>query len=376
MSEEDSGKAPEQVNSEGSPPVQPPKSSKVGWFALLLVLLLGGAVGGGAAWLYPQLLAKEERLQARVAELESSAGRDQADLDALADRLGDDLKSGLSGVESGSARIRSELAAKQSELGEQLDTLDTRLSSIAEEQARFNSSDRDGWLLAEAEYLLRLANQRLLMAGDADAARALLTSADGVLKEIDDPGLYDARAAVASDLAAVRAIPSVDIEGIYLRIGALSEQAAGLVIFQMPDQGEAAQEAPAENWQDRLQQGWRAAQAKLAEYIIIRRRDVPMQALMDPQWEGLVRQNLTMLLEQAQVALLSGNQTLFTESLERAQYWVDQFIDSDEVNAQAVQRELRMLADERISVPLPDISRSASALDDFIENRLDQGGGQ
>ena len=47
-------------------------------------------------------------------------------------------------------------------------------------------------------------------------------------------------------------------------------------------------------------------QRKLSDYIVIRRRDVPMQALMDPQWEGLVRQNLRMLLEQAQVALLSG----------------------------------------------------------------------
>ncbi|NND69206.1 MAG: uroporphyrinogen III, partial [Halioglobus sp.] len=97
--------------------------------------------------------------------------------------------------------------------------------------------------------------------------------------------------------------------------------------------------------------------------------------LMDPQWEGLVRQNLTMLLEQAQVALLSGNQVLYTESLERAQYWVDQFIDSDEINAQAVARELRLLADERIAVPLPDISRSAGVLDDYIERRLDEGGG-
>ena len=376
MSEEDSGKAPEQVSSEESPAAPPPKSSKLGWFALLLVLLLGGAVGGGAAWIYPQLLAKEERLQARVAELESSAGREQADLDALADRLGDDLEDGLAGAESASAAIRSELAARQSDLDEQLATLETRLSSVAEEQARFNSSDRDGWLLAEAEYLLRLANQRLLMAGDADAARALLNSADGVLKEIDDPGLYDARAAVASDLAAVRAIPGIDIEGIYLRISALSDQASNLVIFRMPEQGEAPAPEAAETWQDRLQQGYRAALAKLSEYIIIRRRDVPMQALMDPQWEGLVRQNLTMLLEQAQVALLSGNQTLYTESLERAQYWVDQFIDSDEVNAQAVARELRLLADERIAVPLPDISRSASALDDFIESRLDQGGAQ
>ncbi|NND67007.1 MAG: uroporphyrinogen III, partial [Halioglobus sp.] len=318
MSEEDSGK--QEAQDAAPPPPPKAKSSGVGWLALLLVLLLAGALGGGAAWLYPQLQDREQRLADRVAELESSGGREQADLDALADRIGEELASGLAGVESTGSTIRSELLARQSELDERLAALDERLAGIAQEQERFNASDRDAFLLAEAEYLLRLANQRLLMAGDADAARALLTSADGVLKELDDPGLHEARAAVAADLAAVRAIPSIDIEGIYLRIAALSEQANALVIFRMPEQGEATPAAPAENWQERLQQGYRAALAKLSEYIIIRRRDVPMQALMDPQWEGLVRQNLTMLLEQAQVALLSGNQVLYTESLERAQY--------------------------------------------------------
>ena len=83
----------------------------------------------------------------------------------------------------------------------------------------------------------------------------------------------------------------------------------------------------------------------MSDYIIIRRRDVPMQALMDPQWEGLVRQNLRMLLEQAQVALLSGNQTLYRESLQRAQHWVGEFFESDEAAARAMAREITQLAD-------------------------------
>ena len=49
------------------------------------------------------------------------------------------------------------------------------------EMARYSANDRDAWLLAEAQYLLRLANQRLIMAGDAVAAEALLGSADNIL---------------------------------------------------------------------------------------------------------------------------------------------------------------------------------------------------
>lgn len=126
---------------------------------------------------------------------------------------------------------------------------------------------------------------------------------------------------------------------------------------------------PAEDWQGRLQQGYEAALRKLSDYVIIRRRDVPMQSLMDPQWESLVRQNLRMLLEQAQVALLSGNQFLFRESLERAQGWVAEFFESDEAAARALAREIRLLQDETVQVTLPDTTRSLRALQDAVVQR-------
>ena len=119
-----------------------------------------------------------------------------------------------------------------------------------------------------------------------------------------------------------------------------------------------------------------SALLKLSDYVVIRRRDVPMQALMDPQWEGLVRQNLRMLLEQAQVALLSGNQGLYQQSLGRAQHWVAQFFDSDEAAAQAMAREITQLEGQVVAVDLPDISRSLRALDEAMEQRLQQGGAE
>ena len=48
--------------------------------------------------------------------------------------------------------------------------------------------------------------------------------------------LIEVRAAVAADLAAVRAMPRIDVEGIYLRLAALAEQAGKLVIFELPQQ--------------------------------------------------------------------------------------------------------------------------------------------
>ena len=338
-------------------------SSAIAWLALLL----GVALGGGAAWLFPQLQRAEQTIDQRLARLENSSGQEESNLEALEQSLQSELRSGL-------AELESAADGEAARLTRDLESLEQQMSTQRDELARFSASDRDSWLLAEAEYLLRLANQRLIMAGDTVAAEALLVSADKVLRELDDTTLHQVRGAVAADLAAVRAVPKIDVEGIYLRLAAQIERAGELVIFQLPEQEAQPRPQAAEHWRDRLRQGYEAALLKLSDYIIIRRRDVPMQALMDPQWEGLVRQNLRMLLEQAQVALLSGNQTLYSESLERAQHWLAQFQDSDEAAAAAMDRELRQMAGFTVAVQLPDISRSLQTLDDAIERRLQPGG--
>ncbi len=343
-------------------------SSAPAWIALLLVLV----VGGGLAWSLREQQRTDAGLAGRLQAIEATVGREGADLGELDKRWQDQLAVAVEQM-----RARTEALGEQSGRAlEQLDTVQAQLDEQGAELGRYSANDRGAWLLAEAQYLLRLANQRLVMAGDVAAAEALLGSADGILLELDDVRLHEARAALASDLAALRAVPRVDVEGVYLRLAALVDQAGKLVIFQLPKPEAQPGQVPADNWQARLRQGYEAALAKLSNYIVIRRRDVPMQALMDPQWEGLVRQNLRMLLEQAQVALLSGNQTLYRESLERALHWVGEFFQSDEAAARAMAREITQLADMTVASSLPDISGSLQALDAAMKQRLQHGGAE
>ncbi|MBT4519988.1 MAG: uroporphyrinogen III [Halieaceae bacterium] len=337
------------------------RSSGVGWLALLLVVGMGLAAG----WTVMEAQRRESALQARLLVLENTAAQESAGLAELSERM-----------ERGLAARNSKAQAQVARQAKQLRGIEARLSAQREELSRFGATDRRDWLLAEAQYLLRLANQRLIMADDVVAAEALLSSADRILAELDDVRLHPVRLAVAADLAALRAVPRYDTEGMYLRLSALIEQTASLVIFQLPDIQAPVAPQPAQNWQERLQQGYRAALNKLSDYIIIRRRDVPMQALMDPQWEGLVRQNLRMLLEQAQVALLSGNQLLFRESLQRSNHWVAEFFQSDEAAAKAMAEAIATLLTENIAPGLPDISRSLSAINDVMNQRLRPSGSE
>ena len=341
-------------------------SSAVAWLALILVI----ALAAGAGWVLREQQGADALVSHRLQQLETTAAGKQANLDALSDRWQGQLQNGLGRVETGIGALESEAAV----LAQSIQGLEAQLAEQRAELARYNANDRKDWLLAEAHYLLRLANQRLIMAADVTAAQALLTSADNILRELDEAGMHPARAAVAADLAAVKAVPRVDVEGIYLRLAALAEQGDKLVIFTLPERERQPAEDAADDWKARLRQGYQQALEKLSSYVIIRRRDVPMQALMDPQWEGLVRQNLRMLLEQAQVALLSGNQTLYRESLRRSQHWVGAFFESDEAAARAMSREITQLQEQTIAVDMPDISRSLRALDEAIEQRVQQGG--
>lgn len=341
--------------------------SGIAWLALLLIFVLVIALALGTAWMLREGQSREAVLAQRVAALETSVQQKQVNLSELSDRWEHQLSVGIGGVQTA-------VGEQTATLTQSLQSVEVKLAEQQKELARFSASDRESWLLAETGHLLRLANQRLVMAGDPVAAQALLDSADSVLRELDDPNLHAVRAAVAVDIAALRAVPKVDVEGIYLRLAALIEQADALVIFQFPQQPAPATEEAAQDWQDRLRQGYKAALSQLSDYIIIRRRDVPMQALMDPQWEGLVRQNLRMLLEQAQIALLSGNQTLYGASLERALQWVSQFKDSDTAAAEAIAAQIRHLATLTIQIPQPNISRSQQALDEALVQRAQSAG--
>lgn len=344
-------------------------SSAIAWLALILVL----GVVAAATWLVQQGMARESQLGQRLSSLEASAGSAAVDSDTTV-QLGSLEAKFTEQLQGGLTRVASELAAQDERQAKLVQALDTQLRQQQEKLASYSANDHDSWLRAEAQYLLRLANQRLIMAGDVVSASALLDSADNILRELDDPTLHSVRAALAAEQAALRAVPKIDVEGIYLRLSALVEQADKLVIFQMQEMEEQPRPEASDDWQVRLEQGYEEAVKKLSDYVIIRRRDVPMQALMDPQWEGLVRQNLRMLLEQAQVALLSGNQTLYRESLERSQHWVAQFFDTDESASRAMAREIAQLESQIIAVDLPDLGRSLGALDTAVKNRLQQRG--
>lgn len=364
---------------------------------LALVLALAGlGVWAGKPWL-DRLNAQLDARDTQVQELQAardSLARQREFVEVEIEQLGRGLRTELSeGISAAAAAQRDAATAAASEqrtaldaaikdqrqaldtarsqltglADEQRDTLrrfDDRLAALEAQLARLTATDRRAWLVQEAAFLTRLASQRLLVARDVDAAVALLTNADDLLVQTKDPAVDAARRALASDRAALRALPDVDIVGLHARLAALIEQAATLNVREVDQaSGSVAPFAGGRTWVERAEAGWEAAWDKLSSYIVVRRRDEEMAQLLTPEWESLARQNLRMLLEQAQIALLSGNQELFDTAVARSIGFAEQFRGADPGRTAALIGELEALRGADVAPVLPDLMASRRAFD-------------
>ncbi|MEE4193203.1 MAG: uroporphyrinogen-III C-methyltransferase [Halieaceae bacterium] len=348
-------------------------SSAGGRGLAVLALVLALLAAGFSGWLYLQQEARRQLLDEREARLDEDVERITATAEAARAAVADAIAASQGATSEVAARLAEERNRSAAALAEQrnaVEAVEAALRSQRQQLLEISSTDRVDWTLAEAEYLLRLAYQRLLMAKDVNSALALLASADAILRELDDTALYPAREAIAADMAALRAVPNLDVEGTWLRLKALAGRVDSLILFELPSLEQQRLEVPPDaSWTERLSLGFQAALQKVSDYIVIRRRDEPFEALMDPQWEQLVRQNLRMQIAQAQAALLAGNPTLYAASLEATRRWLAEFFDFNAADVSALDAELEELERVRISAELPDISRSLEAVKDVIDAR-------
>ena len=330
---------------------------------LLLLVLGGGAYLGWAYGLprYQELMLQLEASDARLAALEGSP-------DTLARELALGFEQQMAESQALTSAALQASAARQSQrlleqesvaqlMSERLERVDIRL-------ARLTATDRRAWLANEAAFLVRLSAQRLLVSRDIDAAQALLANADALLMEVNDPRFITARRALAADLARLAVAPRVDSVGLYARFAALIEQAA-LLQVRVASAPEPPVPASEGLW-SQANAGWRAALDKLSRYLVVHRRSDERAGLLTPDWENLIRQNLRMSLEQAQIAALSANATLFQHAVARARASIEVFTDTDPDRVAAMVAELDGLAALNIAPEIPDLLDSRAALADAI----------
>ena len=341
--------------------------------SLFTLLTLAGLAATGYWFGWPWVQTQWQRfedLEHQLADVQAEATEPTPDVSALARAAADQrIEAGLASVQADWQRELSALRARQNaERAESVRQLSGRMGRVEDQMDRLLAVDRRAWLGQEAVFLTRLAGQRLLVARDVDAALALLEQADALLRDTGEPKFEGVRLAIARDRAALAAVPRVDQVGLYATLSGLIDQVDKLQLeFEAPAaQAEATASSDA-GWWAKATSGWHAALAKLSDHLIVRRRSDEIAQLMTPEWAALARQNIRMLIEQAQIAMLSANQPLFERSLQRASGFVALFAEQDPERVSSVVRTLDALQSETIAPELPELTKTRSLLEGEVE---------
>ncbi len=273
-------------------------------------------------------------------------------------------------LEDRQARLEHRLA----ELGDELEALRNRLAELGRERSR----DPEDWVLAEANYLITLAGQRLLVAGDVAAAERALLAADRRLAELARPDLTPVRKALRQDLEALRAVPEVDLTGMALSLGEAIASLDQLPLkgvvrhsTSAPGEGEetGATQPPARNWKSLLRDLWE----ELRGLVVIRHEQVTDAALLAPERVDFLYQNLRLELEAARLAVLRRDTANLHRSLATAEGILQRFFDPASRAVQELEQRLAGMRQQELAPPLPDLSRSRSALREYLLKQKRQG---
>jgi uroporphyrin-III C-methyltransferase len=269
--------------------------------------------------------------------------------------------------------VEQQLVSQQKMVQEGLDDLSTRVDSNATKLLALSSVNREDWKLAEIGYLLRMADYRVLIEKDNLNALALAQSADEVLRSLDQTGLQHIRKILAEEITVMKLAGRVDREGIYIRLSALANQIEAIPFVQ--PLGEVEQENRGEPETDKtvkqkVQDFFRGMLRKLQSYVRVRDHGRAINAILPPAEQIYLQQNLRQMLEQAQAAILRGENKVYKDVLVKAQNWINQYY---ELNAQSqmILNELRSLEQENIAPEYNNFENSRSALNDYI-NRQQQ----
>ena len=347
-------------------PKKPKKSSGTDskkafpWIKTLLVVLLIGALGvaGWIGWTEWQT-----QLESRAGISESL----QQDLAATESKLVEQQQLNRQTIQQQSQFI-SQL---ESQLKDQIYSMNLRLNSQAERILQLGTASRGDWLLSEAAYLIRLANQRLQVERSTENPLAILENVDTIFVQLNDPELLPVRRALAEDIAALRMAGKVDREGIYLELEAISKAIKQLSIIEPAPASQTPEivDAATDTEQTRsLLDSFQRFSQKLGQLIVVQKRQQPIEPLLTSNEQSIIQNNIFLLVEQAQSALLREEQVIYRASLEKSAALLVRYFQLNS-QSQALIERLNTLSERQIIQGLPDISGSIAAVQTMLNLR-------
>lgn len=297
----------------------PNRSSWAIRFGVLLALGLTACTLGGGFMLYQQM---QQQLLAQDAKNIALQDQLQQALLQPNQRIGQ-----LEQQQLNDAKTYQELT----KLAEDQNQLQDRINKLAQRSPTH-------WMASEAEYLVNMAGRKLWLEKDPRTATDLLKSADETIAAMNNPALLPIRKALAKDIAATASIKTTDIDGSVLALDALIEQLDKLPLNRTDAETDAPEDTnitgDLNDWQSNLEKTWKAL---TQDFITIRHRTADAPALLAPEQQWYLVENIRHKLLQSQLALYRYDRAAYHQSLMMVRKWIQTYFDTqDHRTAEAI----------------------------------------
>ncbi len=352
------------------------KKSRAGLiFGIINSLLIFALAGGG----YYLLQQTEDKQLAQGKEINKDDMREIESSKQL-----NSFQSQLAAMQSQIASFDKEIAGKDNHFTKTLahftethtkEQTITRKNLMAEVSSvkRQLGKTRGDWLIADAEYLLSVANQRLQLVGDVKTTRMALEAADQRLRESGDNAAFKVRQQIAKEISKLETIKDIDVVGTYASIQLLKDKVEKLAV-RLPYAGKPLTESKEIHQHEQKQSADHGVLNQvlhsLEGYVTVKHSDFPVTGILTDEEVGFIRQQLNVKLEMVKIALVQQNDALYLSSLKDAKQWLIKNFTNNS-NTQSFSKELETLKKVRLSGQLPDVSQSLKMLKDITKLRIE-----
>lgn len=341
-----------------TPPKQPAKA-KTGllWFVSLFTLVLLLASVGAGYWLWQQwnhqrvsqselLLSQKDMLEQKVAAIEQN--------------------------NASVASQNSQLLSRIDSLSEQLQSAIEQSNANASKLAEVSGRRPADWLLAEADYLVRMAGRKMWLEHDVKTALLMLKSADSRLQDLADPSLIPVRQLLANDIQTLQQVNPISLSSVALAISGMLQQidSLPLALPKLPEiqHNEEQVSGSVSDWKANLNKLWAFFVNDLVRY---QPREQPIRPLLSVQQQWLARQQLKYTLLQAQSSVLMENAALYQQNISQALTMLVKNFDLEHVAVEQFVASLQNLKQTNIERVYPPLLQAAQPLKDLLQQRIE-----
>jgi len=226
------------------------------------------------------------------------------------------------------------------------------------------------WMLAEAEYLIRIAGRKIALEQDIDTSLALLSSASRRLTQLNDPSLLPLRKVIEQDIATLSKLPRIDRDGLALKLAIQAAEVDNLALagFTRPEAvaSDTQLSSDSADWKANLTKSWKSFSDN---FITIRRQDNSVDALLSPKTAWYLTENLKNQLLQAELAVHRQDQAKFTQALKTAKAWIKRYYDVNQPATKSMLTSLDSLSKVTITTTYPTKLSSAALIQTTIRDR-------